>query len=132
MTPSRLRTEGLRAAKNIAARKPFLLAWVLKNMSFALPVERLSETATLLAFLHPAPAYPLHILLVPKRPIPSLSELDPRADSEFLADVYATTQKLVRQFNLEAGGYRLIVNGGKYQDFPYLHFHLVAYQAPAS
>ena len=120
----------MRAAKT-AARKPFLLAWVLKNMSFALPVERLIETSSLLAFFHPTPAYPLHILLVPKRPIFSLSELDPQADGDFLVDVYATTQKLVSQFNLGEGGYRLIVNGGKYQDFPYLHFHLVADQAPA-
>jgi hypothetical protein len=27
---------------------------------------------------------------------------------------------------LAEGGYRLIVNGGKYQDFPYLHFHLIS------
>jgi len=33
-------------------------------------------------------------------------------------------QDLVGQLGLES--YRLIVNGGKYQDFPYLHFHLVS------
>ena len=27
---------------------------------------------------------------------------------------------------MEAGGYRLLVNGGAYQDVPHLHFHLVA------
>ena len=121
----------MRAAKH-AARKPFLLAWILRNMSFALPLERLSETTTLLAFHHPSPGYPLHILLVPKKPIASLSELDPDEDRDFLGDLYATVQKLVKQFQLNEDGYRLIVNGGKFQDFPYLHFHLIAEQAHPS
>lgn len=95
-------------------------------MSFALPVDRLSETATLLAFHHPNPAYPLHILLVPKKPIATLSELDPVVDLNFLTDVYATAQTLIEQFHLAESGYRLIVNGGKFQDFPYLHFHLIS------
>lgn len=95
-------------------------------MSFALPVDRLSETPTLLAFHHPTPSYPLHVLLVPKKPITTLTDLDPAADGDFLTDLYATVQKLVKQFNLAENGYRLIVNGGKYQDFPYLHFHLIS------
>ena len=93
-------------------------------MSFALPVERLRETSTLLAFEHPRPAYKVHILLVPKQPIASLSELDPARDADFLADLFSSVQELVEKLGL--GSYRLIVNGGKYQNFPFLHFHLVS------
>ena len=99
-------------------------------MSFALPVERLRETSTLLAFYHPHPSYPLHILLVPKKPIATLGELDPATDTDFLADLYSTAQSLVEQFQLTQSGYRLILNGGKYQDFPYLHFHLISDMKP--
>ena len=95
-------------------------------MSFALPIDRLRETATLLAFYHPHPSYPLHILLVPKKPIARLIDLDPAADSDFLVELYATAQSLIEEFRLAEGGYRLIVNGGPNQDFPYLHFHLVS------
>jgi diadenosine tetraphosphate (Ap4A) HIT family hydrolase len=63
---------------------------------------------------------------VPKKPIATLSALDPLADTEFLTDLYATAQRLVEQFHLSESGYRLIVNGGKFQDFPYLHFHLIS------
>ncbi|MGD8402756.1 MAG: HIT domain-containing protein [Anaerolineales bacterium] len=91
-------------------------------MSFVIPAERLLETESLLAFHHPKPAYPLHIVLVPKEAIPSLMELDP--SSTFLSDLFATVQSLVAEFQLPA--YRLIVNGGEYQDFPYLHFHLIS------
>ena len=95
-------------------------------MAFALPVDRLRETSTLLAFYHPQPSYPVHVLLVPKRPIATLGELNPALDADFLADLYATAQSLVEEFQLTERGYRLIVNGGKYQDFPYLHFHLIS------
>jgi histidine triad (HIT) family protein len=91
-------------------------------MSFAFPVERLRETETLLAFYHPKPAYPLHILLVPKQPVASLLDLEPSSD--FLVDLLVAVQSLVAELHLPA--YRLIVNGGEYQDFPHLHFHLVA------
>ena len=118
----------LRVARWVAARNPLLLSWILRSMSFALPLNRLRDTPTLLAFHHPTPAYPVHVLLVPKKPIATLSDLDPVADSDFLSDLYATVQKLVNQLDLAEDGYRLIVNGGKYQDFPYLHFHLVSDQ----
>lgn len=100
-------------------------------MSFALPVERLCETPSLLAFHHPAPVYALHVLLVPKKPIASLGELDPSADCDFLKDLVASTQKLVKQFNLVEHGYRLVVNGGPNQDLPYLHFHLISDLSPS-
>lgn len=97
-------------------------------MNFVLPVDRLRETDSLLAFRHPNPGYPFHVLLVPKHPIPTLGDLDPAAEAAFLADVVLTTQSLVSEFRLSA--YRLIVNGGEYQDFPYLHFHLISGSAP--
>lgn len=100
-----------------------LAGWVFAHMSFALPVRRLRETPNLIAFRHPKPAYAFHVLIVPKKAVASLAELDP-ADTAFLADLYATAQSLVDEFQLPA--YRLIVNGGEYQDFPQLHFHLIS------
>ena len=94
-------------------------------MSQLLPVDRLVETESLIAFRHPQPAYPFHVLIVPKKQVDSLASLDP-SDSVFLSDLYSTVQSLVKQFDLGAEGYRLIVNGGKYQDFPQLHFHLIS------
>ena len=94
-------------------------------MSFGLPVQRLRETRSLIAFYHPQPTYSVHILLVPKKALASLSALTP-ADAPFLVDLFQTVQDLVKELCLEGGGYRLIVNGGRYQDVPQLHFHLVA------
>ncbi len=96
-----------------------------RYMNFAIPVNRLRETATLMAFEHPSPSYPVHILVVPKRAYASLMELPPD-DGAFLRDLVETVQSLVRELGLAEGGYRLIANGGAYQDAPILHFHLVS------
>jgi len=45
-------------------------------------------------------------------------------DSSFLTELYSTVKSLVREHHLSA--WRLIVNGGEYQDFPQLHFHLIS------
>jgi histidine triad (HIT) family protein len=94
-------------------------------MSFAIPVKRLRETETLMAFHHPRPSYPVHILLVPKRSYADLLAVPPD-DARFLHDLIETAQDLVREFGLEQTGYRLIANGGAYQDVPHLHFHLIS------
>ena len=94
-------------------------------MSFAIPVHRLRETKTLIAFYHPKASYATHILIVPKRNISHLGELS-AADSDFMVDLFQTVQSLIAELNLDARGYRLITNGGKYQDVPHLHFHLIA------
>jgi histidine triad (HIT) family protein len=102
-----------------------LVGFLFTYMSFALPLNRLRETSTLVAFHHPRPSYPVHILLVPKRPIANLMEIT-AADQDFMAELVETVQSLVREFGLEGKGYRLISNGGPYQDIPHLHFHLVS------
>ena len=103
----------------------FFISWTFTHMSFAIPLERLRETETLLAFHHPKPSHTVHILLVPKRPIASLLDIS-ATDGDFLHDLFETVQSLVHEFGLDQGGYSLISNGGDYQDVPHLHFHLVS------
>jgi len=86
-----------------------LIGWMFTYLSFAIPVKRLHETETLMAFYHPKPAYPFHVLLVPKKAVPSLKEFD-SADTTFLRDLYSTVQDIVKEYQLTA--YRLILNGG--------------------
>jgi len=100
-----------------------LIGWMFEHMNFAIPLKRLRETETLMAFHHPKPSYPFHVLIVPKKAVKTLMDLDAK-ETAFLSDLYSTVQSLVEEFHLPA--YRLIVNGGEYQDFPQLHFHLVS------
>ena len=103
----------------------FLICLFFSKMSFLLPTKRLRETETLLAFHHPKPSYPVHILLMPKSELANFQAID-ADDSAFRIDLVNTAQSLVDEFGLAEKGYRLIVNGGEYQDFPHLHFHLIS------
>ncbi len=94
-------------------------------MSKFIPNQVISETESLTCFYHPRPDYPIHILLVPKEEVHDLMEFDPE-DSAFLKDMFATVRTLVEELNLQEKGYRLVVNGGDYQDFPQLHFHFIS------
>jgi histidine triad (HIT) family protein len=103
----------------------YFISWMLTNMSFAIPVEKLLETSILVAIYHPKPDFPVHILLIPKKQKATLFDLR-TDDQDFMIELFASVRNIVRQLNLEQQGYRLIVNGGSYQEFPYLHFHLVS------
>lgn len=94
-------------------------------MSFLIPVERLRDTPHLMAFYHPRPVYPLHILIVPKKAIRSAVDLS-ADDSLLLVEVFQIVSSLVAELQLDQRGYRLITNGGAYQDIQQLHFHLVS------
>ncbi|MYU65505.1 HIT domain-containing protein, partial [Streptomyces sp. SID69] len=41
----------------------------------AVPIERVAETDRVLAFHHTNPSYPVHIVVIPKEHVPSLTDL---------------------------------------------------------
>lgn len=120
--------QGLRGALLQLARSRLggvLLRFGLTTMSFLIPAVRLRETPSLLAFNHPSPSYPVHIIIVPRKAYRTLLDIPPQ-DGDFLRDLLDTVQSLVREMGLETRGYRLIANGGSYQDVPVVHFHLIS------
>jgi histidine triad (HIT) family protein len=106
-----------------------LFSWVvplaIPVMNFLIQAEKIYESGTLLAFYHPQPSYPVHILIVPKKAIASLAEIRDE-DQEFMRDLFRCIRILVNDLSLNEPGYRLISNGGKFQEIPQLHFHLVS------
>lgn len=98
-----------------------LIAWGFTRVSFLFDV--LFESDTLIAMRHPQPSYPTHILLVPKRRVPSFHVAD---DDAIVAEIARVARELVLRLGLERVGYRLIINGGPYQDIPQLHAHLIS------
>ena len=102
-----------------------ITGWSFAHLSAFIPVDKLYETEWVVAFRHPKPSYPTHILIVPKRQIQSLLALT-EADLPVLGEVVKTAQHLARTLTLEEKGFRLIVNGGAYQDVMQIHWHLVS------
>ena len=95
---------------------------MLTNVPFAIPRKRLYETPSLLAFFHPKPSHAFHVVFLPRKPVRSLAEMEP--SDPFLGDLVVSVQWLVREYQLPS--YRLVVNGGEYQECPHLHCHLIS------
>ena len=89
------------------------------------PVERVCETEHVLAYHHTRPAYPVHIVVIPKRHIESLITLTD-SDAELLADLMHVVQHVAAEVVREHGAARVITNLGAYQESRHLHWHVVA------
>ena len=71
------------------------------------------------------PAAPVHLLVVPRKPIPSLAELT-EDDLELAGRILLAVRTVAEQAGLERG-YRVVVNTGHEggQTVPHLHFHVL-------
>lgn len=88
------------------------------------PVEVLVETPTVLAFRHTRPYYATHIVVVPKRHVESLMEIDP--GDPLLSELFEVIQQVAELVFAERGGAHIVTNLGKSQDSGHLHFHVGA------
>lgn len=102
-----------------------LVRFGFEHMDQFFPVERLAENEHWLAFQHPQPEYPLHILIVPKKAVPNLVTASLDSGETFIA-LFEIVQTLIKLYDLEDSGYRLITNGGPNQTIPQWHWHLIS------
>lgn len=100
-----------------------LLRFMFRRAAFLIPVRRLVKSRRLLVLRHPAPAYPAHILIVPRRGLRGLADLR-EGDGALLAEVLRVSAQLADELSLGASA-RLVVNGGAFQEAGILHFHLI-------
>lgn len=87
------------------------------------PINKIHETETVLAFHHTRPYWPVHIVVIPKKHIPSLITLE-ESDNDILLELIATIKQIAAQVVTEHGGARVLTNLGLYQDSKHLHFHI--------
>lgn len=91
--------------------------------------EIIFEDEDFSAFYDIKPKAPIHILIVPKKHIESVIELEEGGDIEMLGKFLAVAGKLAKKFKIE-NGYRLQFNQGKKagQEIDHLHLHLLGYK----
>jgi histidine triad (HIT) family protein len=90
-----------------------------------IPADIVYEDDLALAFRDVNPQAPTHILVIPKKPIPRLSESAPE-DSELMGHLLMTVKKVAEQENL-SNGYRVVINNGADggQTVDHLHLHIL-------
>lgn len=88
------------------------------------PIDIVKETDEVLAFHHTRPFWPVHIVVVPKRHIPSLTDPGDHPLS-IVHDVLEVVREIARSISDQYGACRVLTNPGDYQDSKHLHFHVV-------
>ncbi len=88
-------------------------------------VNKVLETEKVLAYYHTKPFYPVHIVAIPKKHIPSLITLE-ESDDKLLLELLGVIKQVASMVTEENGACRVITNLGDYQDSKHLHWHIVS------
>ena len=98
-----------------------------KIINKEIPSQMVYEDDEIIAFKDIEPLAPIHILVIPKKHIKSLVELE-KEDELLIGKIYTVINKIAKEQGVEQKGYRVMVNCGKDggQTVPHLHFHLLA------
>ncbi len=91
-----------------------------------MPGEILYQDEKVIAFRDINPQAPTHLLIIPRKHIPSLAHLS-EAESLLMAHMVSIANQLAKREGVAESGYRLVINCGKQggQLVPHLHLHLL-------
>jgi len=97
-----------------------------KIIAREIPADIVFEDDSVLAFRDVNPKAPTHVLIVPKKPIPRLSEAGPE-DEALLGHLLFQARAVAAKLGLNKSGYRLVINNGRDggETVPHLHCHIL-------
>ena len=97
-----------------------------KILDGEIPADRVYEDEFVLAFRDIHPQAPVHILVIPKKPIVSVAHAE-TSDEALLGKVLLAAAEVARREGLAEDGYRLVTNiGGQGgQSVDHLHVHVL-------
>ncbi|XP_029438999.1 histidine triad nucleotide-binding protein 2, mitochondrial [Rhinatrema bivittatum] len=118
-----LRAQRADRARRIYGKQPPTI--FSKIIDRSIPADIIHEDEKCLAFRDVNPQAPLHFLVIPKTPIPRISEVT-EDDKELLGHLMVTASRLAKKEGLDEG-YRLVINDGKHgsQSVYHLHIHVI-------
>lgn len=91
-----------------------------------IPADIVYEDDEIIAFYDIHPIAPIHVLIIPKKPIESIAMLED-ADAGVLSLMFIVARDIARNLNISEKGYKLLIrvghDGG--QEIPHLHLHLL-------
>ncbi|MBD2013642.1 histidine triad nucleotide-binding protein [Microcoleus sp. FACHB-53] len=90
-----------------------------------IPADIVYEDDLTIAFTDVAPQAPVHILVIPKKPIPQLAAAESE-DHALMGHLLLTAKRVAQQLGLD-NGYRLVINNGADggQTVDHLHLHIL-------
>jgi histidine triad (HIT) family protein len=97
-----------------------------KIVAGEIPSDIVYRDDEVIAFRDINPQAPVHLLIIPRKHIPALTELT-EADSSLTARMVNVANQLAVKEGISSGGYRLVINCGQQggQLVQHLHLHLL-------
>jgi len=91
-----------------------------------IPSKTLYQDEEVIAFRDINPVTPIHVLIIPRKHIPSLAHL-PDAETPLIGHMVKVANQLAREEGIFESGYRLVISCGRDggQVVPHLHMHLL-------
>lgn len=98
-----------------------------KIIAREIPADIVYEDDLCLCFRDISPQAPVHLLLIPKKPVPRIA-LAEDSDQALLGHLLLQVGKIARQEGYSEDGFRVIINNGPHggEAVPHLHLHLLA------
>lgn len=92
-----------------------------------IPAQIVFEDDEVLAFRDINPQAPIHILIIPKKPIATLNDLAPE-DAPLIGKLFLVAKQLASEMGFAEEGYRTVFNCNRHggQEVYHLHLHLLA------
>jgi histidine triad (HIT) family protein len=88
-----------------------------------IPAKIVHEDDRCVAFDDINPQAPTHTLVIPRKHIASMAELT-EADAGLLSHLMLTGNQMAKQKGIAEGGYRFVINTGKFGGQTVFHLHL--------
>lgn len=97
-----------------------------KIINREIPASIVYENDKVLAFKDINPQAPIHILVIPKKEIPTINDIK-EEDRELIGEMYLAIAKIAKDLGIAEEGYRVITNCNEYggQEVFHIHFHLL-------
>jgi histidine triad (HIT) family protein len=91
-----------------------------------IPAKLAHEDEHCIAIHDVNPQAPVHVLIIPKKPIVRIGEASP-TDQALLGHLLLTAAAVAKKLGLAESGYRLVINNGRDggESVPHLHVHLL-------
>jgi len=97
-----------------------------KIVARELPAQIVFEDDLVLAFRDINPQAPVHLLVIPKKPVSRIAEAAPD-DQQMLGHLLLKAAEVAEKVGLKKSGYRLVINNGPDagEAVPHLHCHIL-------
>ena len=113
--------------KCVRARYSCAMATIFeKIIAGEIPATIVHKDERVTAFRDISPQAPLHVLIVPNKPIPTVNDVT-EADEAVLGHMFIVARDIAKQEGVAENGFRLIINCNKHggQVVFHLHMHLL-------